>query len=76
KMFTLKKEELKLSRLKFLKIELTVAEKLQFVLDIFKRMGKTMSIIFVNQKKTAVTLKEEMKKVNFESKILIGGMEY
>jgi len=50
--------------LQFLKIELTVAEKLQFVADIFKKLGKTMSVIFVNQKKMAVTLKEEMKKVN------------
>ncbi len=61
--------------MQILKIQLTVAEKLQFVADIFKRMGKTMSMIFVNQKKMALALREEMKKVNIEAQILIGGME-
>ena len=61
--------------MQILKIQLTVAEKLHFVADIFKRMGKTMSMIFVNQKKMALALREEMKKVNIEAQILIGGME-
>jgi hypothetical protein len=38
-------------------------------------MGKTMSMIFVNSKKMAVVLKEEMKKLGIDAKILIGGME-
>lgn len=75
KLFTLKKEALKLTGVQTLKIQLTVAEKLQFVADIFRKMGKTMSMIFVNQKKMAVVLKEEMKKLNIEAQILIGGME-
>lgn len=61
--------------MQILKIQLTVAEKLKFVADIFKRMGKTMSMIFVNKKSMALTLREEMKKVNIEAQILIGGME-
>ena len=61
--------------MQILKIQLTVAEKLQFVADIFRKMGKTMSMIFVNQKKMALALREEMKKVNIEAQILIGGME-
>ena len=75
KLYTLKKEALKLSGVQTLKIQLTVAEKLQFVFDIFKSMGKTMSMIFVNSKKMAVVLKEEMKKLGIDAKILIGGME-
>ena len=61
--------------MQILKIQLTVAEKLKFVADIFIRMGKTMSMIFVNKKSMALTLKEEMKKLNIEAQILIGGME-
>ena len=76
KLYTLKKEALKLSGVQTLKIQLTVAEKLQFVADIFRKMGKTMSMIFVNKKSMALTLKEEMKKLNnTEAQILIGGME-
>ena len=74
KLFSLKKEEPKLSGVQTLKIQLTAAEKLQFVGDIFKRMGKTMSMIFVKQKSTAVVLKEKLEKLGLESQILIRGM--
>jgi ATP-dependent RNA helicase DDX19/DBP5 len=38
-------------------------------------MAKTMSMIFVNKKKSALVLKEKLKELNLEAKILIGGME-
>ena len=34
-----------------------------------------MSIIFVNSKKMTVAVKEELKKLNIEAQLFIGGME-
>jgi superfamily II DNA/RNA helicase len=76
KIFPLKKEALKLKGVKNLKISLSEKEKMQFVADLQKELGRTMSMIFVNTKKSATAIQERLKKeFAIEAKILIGGME-
>ncbi len=48
KIFTLKKEALKLTGVQTLKIQLTADDKLKFVASIFRNMPRTMTMIFVN----------------------------
>jgi hypothetical protein len=49
-------DALRLKGVQTLRITLTEAEKIKFVADMFQYMAKTMSMIFVNKKKSALAL--------------------
>jgi ATP-dependent RNA helicase RhlB len=73
--FSMQPDALRLKGVQTLRITLSEAEKITFVADMFQYMSKTMSMIFVNKKKSALVLKEKLRELNLEAKILIGGME-
>jgi len=58
-----------------LKIQLSEAEKIDFVVSLHTRLERAMTMIFVNRKETAQKLQRSLKARNIESKILIGGLE-
>ena len=49
--------------------------KLDFVVMLHTELDRAMTMLFVNRKDTAMTLKNTLKARGIESKVLIGGIE-
>ena len=73
--FTIKKEALKLKGVKNYRICLKEEAKNDFVAELHVKLGRIMSMIFVNFKTTAQKLQAKLKDRDIESHILIGGIE-
>ena len=74
--FPIKKEAQKLKGVKNLKMPMrNEQEKLDFVVGLHTELDRAMTMLFVNRKDTAMTLKNTLKARGIESKVLIGGIE-
>ena len=54
--FFIKNEALKLKGVEQLRITLTEDEKIKFIVDLFKEIERSLVFIFVNKKKTALSI--------------------
>ena len=56
-------------------MQMTDAEKLDFVVGMHTQLERAMTMIFVNKKETAQKLQQKLQTRNIQSKILIGGLD-
>ncbi len=61
--------------MKNFKIHLNDQQKIDFIAEVYKKLSKTMSMIFVNKKKSAYDIQAKLKTLGIEAKFLIGGLE-
>lgn len=70
--FLIQKEALKLKGVKNFKIMLSNEDKVDFIAKMHTMLVTAMTMVFVNQKDSAVKLQAKLKKDMIEAKILTG----
>lgn len=73
--FQVKKEALRLMGVKNFKIGLDQNEKIEFIADVYKKLSKTMTMIFINERRFAQEIQSKLKSQGIEAKFLTADLE-